>query len=351
MLDSEGKIIATNAAWDHLVKENGFTDLAHCIGAPYLAICDKALGQPSASSRFADQLRVLLEGDREFVRRTFSCNHAGEERWYQVSAGRFEVGAEARIVIAHEDVTEVTAARAALNNVPRRLLAQQEEERRRIAAELHNSTAQHLVAIGLNMARLLKSKGKAVKEISCEISLSLDQALKEIRIFSYLLHPPRLDSEGLKATLEEFVHGFGRRTGLAVNMWASEAIDRLPTDLQRTILRVVQEGLLNTHRHAAATGVSVAVRLLRDTLVLRISDNGIGLRSDNGDETTVAKVALGVGIPGMRVRVQEFGGRLEIRSGKKGTTILASVPLSAIDQRVTRSARVTRGAALDKAFV
>ena len=101
-----------------------------------------------------------------------------------------------------------------------RLLALQDEDRRRIANELHDSTAQHLVAIGLNLMRIRADASCKAEtlDILDEIDGSLEEATKELRAFTYLLHPPDLQKEGLSATLRRYVEGFGRRTGLKITV-------------------------------------------------------------------------------------------------------------------------------------
>jgi signal transduction histidine kinase len=143
-----------------------------------------------------------------------------------------------------------------------RLLALQDEERRRIANELHDSTAQHLVAIGLNLMRLRADADVKAEtlDILDEIDGSLEEATKEVRAFTYLLHPPDLQTEGLSATLGRYVEGFGRRTGLKITVRFCRRVDQLSLPLQQTLLRIVQEALTNVYRHASATCVSVNFR-------------------------------------------------------------------------------------------
>jgi signal transduction histidine kinase len=154
----------------------------------------------------------------------------------------------------------------------------------------------------------------------------LDQALKELRIFTYLLHPPNLATEGLKATLRDFVDGFSSRTNLNADVEVPNGIDGLPFELQRSLLRVVQEALANINRHAHASSVSLTARLGSRRLSLRIRDDGRGVQNPVS-ETRGERGGMGVGIPGMRARLQQFGGDLRIRSGPDGTTVLAAVPL------------------------
>jgi signal transduction histidine kinase len=164
-----------------------------------------------------------------------------------------------------------------------------------------------------------------VLKASADVEASLDKALKELRIFTYLLHPPNLEHEGLSATLKEFVDGFCRRAGLESAVRVSRMVDYLPFELQRAVLRVVQEALANVQRHARASRVSVVLRQRRERLFLRIRDDGIGIATARA---AGEPQRLGVGIAGMRARLLQFGGTLDIRASSRGTTLDAVIPLS-----------------------
>ena len=153
----------------------------------------------------------------------------------------------------------------------------------------------------------------------------MDKGLRELRIFTYLLHPPNLEREGLSATLREFVDGFCRRTRLGAAVRVSGPVDYLPFDLQRTLLRVVQEALANVQRHAMASRVSLVLRRRAGHVLLRVSDNGKGI----ADATAGGEPQrFGVGILGMRARLEQFGGELRIKTDPRGTTLIAVVPLN-----------------------
>jgi signal transduction histidine kinase len=208
------------------------------------------------------------------------------------------------------------------------LLALQEEERQRIARELHDSTAQNLVAANLGLARLEREvqHSPSSRRTFGQIEALLDRALQELRVFTYLLHPPNLADDGLKATLETFIDGFAGRTGLLASVRISERIDDASPEVQRSILRVVQEALANVHRHAGATKVQVSGKAIKGRLVVRVRDNGsgIGMKEPVG---LGSGIRLGVGVPGMRARLRQFGGDLKINSGSHGTKLLAFVPM------------------------
>ena len=149
---------------------------------------------------------------------------------------------------------------------------------------------------------------------------------KEIRTFSYLLHPPYLDRDGLKTTLVRFVEGYGRRTGLNASTQIADSVDGFAPDVQRALLRIIQEALANVHRHASATKVLVRMKKTKRSILFDVSDNGKGMADFNEDDMSGIP-ALGLGLPGMQARISQMGGVLKIVSGKLGTAVFGKVPL------------------------
>jgi signal transduction histidine kinase len=268
-------------------------------------------------------------------------------RRFLLRANRFEHEGAVHAVVAHEDVTELASMRRELDATAERLLSLQEEERRMIGAELHDSTTQHLTAAGLSLAQVQRlAPDEPALAAAVERGMaSLTEAQREIRAFSYLLFPPSLDQDGLASTMRHFVQGFARRTGLKLACKISDAADGAAPPVQRAILRVVQEALTNVYRHARATRVSVTIQVGGPNLKLRISDDGIGLSvtADN------ALPELGVGIPGMRSRVRQLGGDVSLKGSRRGTTVLASIPLhpTAGEARAIHSSEGDRRASAD----
>ncbi|WP_262271701.1 sensor histidine kinase [Microvirga yunnanensis] len=236
---------------------------------------------------------------------------------------------------------QVTGARKQVNELSGQLLALQEEERKRIARELHDSTAQHLVAANLGLAGLEAQvqENPSGRKALAEVESLLTEALRELRIFTYLLHPPNLTKDGLQTTLRDFAEGFAGRTGLVARIRIPEEVDDLPPELQRTILRVVQEALTNVHRHAGASQVSVDAKIRSGRLVVRIRDNGHGMAGPNGAE---GRIRLGVGVTGMRARLEQFGGDLRITTGPGGTSVVAVVPRTVTGRALTQAGRLLR---------
>jgi two-component system sensor histidine kinase UhpB len=164
-----------------------------------------------------------------------------------------------------------------------------------------------------------------------DIDASIDQALREIRTFTYLLHPKNLIADGLKITIEQFVEGFSARTSLKTSLEIAPEVDKLSYERQRSVLRVIQEALTNVFRHAKATQVKIAMEAKDTHFKLRIGDNGRGMPISQARSGPKA-LSFGVGIPAMRARLQQMGGALEIHSSstpeRRGTTLCAVIPHS-----------------------
>lgn len=328
ILDASATIVASNKAWQRFAAAQWHDDLAFGPGANFLTLYEQVGSQSAEAPEIAAGVKALLAGRRTTLRHIYHLGPGNRGRWYQLVAARFLHEGKAFAVVATEDVTDVREAKRALGELSERMLTLQEEERRRIAAELHDSTAQHLAAIGLN-AMSLKARSASdadTQKLWEDIEDSVEEATRELRAFTYLLHPTRLESDGLNAALQRYVEGFAARTGLTVTLKLSSDIDSLPISLRRSMLRIVQEALANVHRHASASRVCVKQKLVGTRLHLIISDDGSGIKGASTHDATVG-APLGVGIPGMRERLRQFGGDLEIKTGSRGTTVHVSVPI------------------------
>jgi signal transduction histidine kinase len=224
-------------------------------------------------------------------------------------------------------VREENAERA-LRDLSVRLLRAQDEERRRIARELHDSTGQSLAALAMILSEIGMKVGS-----DPALSRQIDESEKitrtvsdELRTTSYLLHPPLLDEVGLKAGLRWYIEGFKARSKIGVILNIPESLERLPTDLELMIFRVVQECLTNVHRHSESPSVEISLCNSNEKLTLEIRDHGKGIPADRLVALTGSGL-VGVGLRGMRERVKAFGGELEISSDTRGTTVRATIPL------------------------
>jgi signal transduction histidine kinase len=212
-----------------------------------------------------------------------------------------------------------------------RLLTLQDEERRRLALDLHDSTAQCLAALTMNLDVVEGTRGaldgRARRALAESRSLA-ERCSREVRTFAYLLHPPLLDERGLPAAVRWFVEGFTKRSGIQVTLNLHD-VGRLPGPIETALFRVVQESLTNVHRHASTTTASMTLTTTADEVALDIDDQGRGLRDQvrhrNG---TRLPETLGVGIQGMRERIRQLGGTFDVAFTDTGTTVRVRVPLN-----------------------
>jgi signal transduction histidine kinase len=223
------------------------------------------------------------------------------------------------------------------------LVALQEKLHRQIASELHDSTCQYLIAASLGVMQIRNALRDPLKaEEHCEqVDLSVNHALKELRSLTYLLHPQGLFDGGLKTTIERFAEGFAVRTSLVVEVSIPPAVDSLPREKQRSLMRIVQEALTNVYRHAKATMVDITIEEREGAFQLEIRDDGRGMIVGN-HPCRFRSPALGTGLRIMRDRLDEMGGRLEILSAptaaRRGTTLRATFPNAPIEQNGRRCA-------------
>jgi PAS domain S-box-containing protein len=250
------------------------------------------------------------------------------------------------------DVSETRETEMRLAELSRSLLHLREEEQRKISRELHDSTAQTLAAVCMNLAGLRDGKAgldAASARAVAEAAELAERSLSEVRTISYLLHPPLLDEVGLPAALRWFIKGFSRRSGLDVKLDLQADFKRLHPELELAIFRIVQESLSNVHRHAKARKARVSLRRKKNDLRLEIEDDGGGVtaltgaragrksRSDRPARAGAGKPRsdrartqidwMGLGLIGIRERVSERRGHLEIVTGNRGTTVRVELPM------------------------
>jgi PAS domain S-box-containing protein len=251
----------------------------------------------------------------------------GKQRWLQIDA-RFQGDRSPRLLGVVADVTERKQLEQRTKALADQLVTVQEHERQRIAQELHDSTAQHLVALNLNLMRLRPNTdlSGSVATLWDETESLLERATTELRTFSYLMHPPTLEGAGLCSALQQYVDGFSHRSGFDIDLHLISALDQLPYHLQRTLLRIVQEALGNVYRHATSVSrASIGFRLVGHRLHLVVADNGRKTKTHAG--AGAVAFTPGRGLAGIAARVQQYDGQLRIRTGKVGTRVHIAISL------------------------
>lgn len=240
-----------------------------------------------------------------------------------------------RHLITLKDITDHREAEDSLRMLSHRLMRLQDDERRRIARELHDSTGQCLAALRMH----LDFVGAAVGALPDEAQKSLREAQEicrtcsaDVRTISYLLHPPLLDEVGLLPALEWYVTGFCERSGVKVVEEIEEPAQPFSRELNTALFRIIQEALVNIHKHADSKEARIRLVEEGDQIVLEISDRGKGIDPERlakrGKDERSGMRGFGVGLTGMSERVRQLGGTLEIKAANPGTLIRTRFPIS-----------------------
>ena len=215
-----------------------------------------------------------------------------------------------------------------LRELSARLLQLQDDERRRIARELHDSVGQMLAALSMNLSAV-RSDVERLAETAAALQDSeglVREMSSEVRTISHLLHPPLLDEAGLASALRWYVDGYAQRSGIKVDLDLPENMGRMRSELETAIFRVVQECLTNVHRHSGSQIAKIRLRMRERKILVEVEDEGKGIPLEKREQMASAG-APGVGIRGMRERLRQLGGTLELHSSGRGTIVAAQLPL------------------------
>jgi two-component system NarL family sensor kinase len=237
-----------------------------------------------------------------------------------------------RLSHAHSELETLILERTAeLQRLSQRLLKVQDEERRKVARDLHDTTGQTLAALKISVSFLQASciVEPDTLAIVSDIAQLADQAIEEIRTMAYLLHPPLLDEVGFACAAEWYIEGFAKRSGINVKADITNSPARLPKRVEIVLFRVLQESLTNVHRHSGASEASIHFQHEAEAAILEIRDFGKGISEERLRLLSAASAETGIGLTGMRERLHELNGILEIESDGCGTSMRATVPLYA----------------------
>lgn len=224
------------------------------------------------------------------------------------------------------DIGHRKAAERALRDLSHKLFVAEDLERGRIAKELHDSTAQNLIAVMMSLESVRESASARSPQDARQIEdclAILESSTHDIRTLAYVLHPARFDEDGLVGALQHYVTGFTERTGIHITLDLQPGFRRLSTEVEMILFRLIQEALGNIHRHARAKTGTILLRRDETKAHLEISDDGCGMPVD----ATGNPVKIGVGIASMRERTHQIGGSFDLDSSPDGTTIRVTVPV------------------------
>jgi signal transduction histidine kinase len=295
-----------------------------------------SLGDMDSHDRLYSELsRVnneLINAQREVVQRNVRLERAEEalreaygdlERQVQERTRELEtISAALREEVSVHQKTEEKLRELSLS-----VLRIQDEERRRVARDLHDTVGQTLTALKVTLSALEDAvvQFPQTSDFFAELNRLADQALQEIRSTSYLLHPPLLDEAGFAAAAAWYIDGFNKRSPIQVKLQLPEGI-RLPGSVEIVLFRVLQESLTNITKHAGSATVDVLLQVDQKVISLSVRDYGKGISAERLAKMNGSGSDVGVGIAGMRERLKELGGSLEIESDSTGTLLKASIP-------------------------
>lgn len=257
----------------------------------------------------------------EAKRRSFVKSHWAEE---QLRKAHDEL--EKKV---EERTADLNLANESLRELSSRLQQMRDDERRQIARELHDSVGQLLAALSMNLGVVASQSHKldatGVRAVSENAAL-VEQISSEIRTISHLLHPPLLDVAGLASALRWYVDGFSERSKIKVDLDIPDEIGRLSDEMEIAIFRMIQECLTNIHRHSGSSAAVIRVRKADHRILVEVQDEGKGMSPEKQLALNTSG-RTGVGFRGMRERLRQLGGSLDIQSNGAGTEVIATLPI------------------------
>jgi two-component system NarL family sensor kinase len=234
----------------------------------------------------------------------------------------------AGVYALYQDVTERNKAQIAFREISGQLENLQQQERRRLARDLHDSTSQELAVLNWNLTRLMNLVGdrdEALKTLVQQTKEIAYECSTRIRSVAYLLHPPLLGEAGLVQAIPWLAEGFEQRSGIRVTLDMSQDLGRCRDEVEIAVFRVVQEGLANVLRHSGSPVAKILLHRKAGWLELAVSD--LGKNHAREPLMQAQDRRNGIGISGMRERVEQLGGCFWIDCNEVGTTVKATIPI------------------------
>jgi two-component system NarL family sensor kinase len=280
------------------------------------------------SRELSDALHQNATSERERIRVEQQLRAANEQLDLRIQERTSELTQANKLL--HNEIQKRVQTEEMLRKLSARILTLQDEERRRLGRELHDSAGQLLAALHINLG-VIAQKTQGDPSLSARVADSAalaDQVISEIRTLSYLLHPPMLDETGLGSAVDWYVRGFSERSKINVELRVDPELPRFPTDVETAIFRIVQESLVNIHRHSGSRTAFISLSASSAEAVLLVRDEGCGIPAEILKSMDDGGANIGVGIGGMRERARQLGGSISIRRAEPGTLVQVKLPVS-----------------------
>ena len=329
VLDKFGTVVQVNNAWRLFTDRYGLTAKRYGVGLDYLELCKNAWGiSAEGAAEVAEGLGRMLDGTDLECSFRYSWCHATAGRWFMMRTARLDLpfsGDSFRILITHEDITELKQAEESLRDLGGRLISAQEEERRRLALELHDDLNQKIALLSIELDQLAhKIPGWRGDLRACARNLwaKTQEISTEIHRMSYQLHPSKLDHLDLATAVKSLCHELSEHYEFAIQFRHRGFPADLPQGVTLCLFRIVQESLNNVIKHSGSEEAQVMLERTKRSVRLSVSDTGCGF------DTESARMKKGLGFISMGERVRLVGGEISIRSQpSRGTQIDVWVPL------------------------
>jgi PAS domain S-box-containing protein len=320
LVDSAGSILTWNPSAERLY---GWKEV-EVLGKPFLELVKAELPRPLG------QIENILRREGYWEYELKKTNRQGLQitvasRW---TAWRNSEGVAIGRLHLDTELTKLRRAEQQLRVVSGHLLNLRDEERRKLGRDLHDSAGQLLSMAKLNLSLSEEHLGTIHPRAAAyldECSKLIDQALSEVRTISYLLHPPLLEELGLAGVLPWYVAGFAERSRIKVTLDVPKEMGRLPRDLELGLFRILQECLTNIHKHSNSSTANISLSLANKQVRLKVEDQGKGIATTAKESGNEGRTS-GVGLNGIRERVTNLGGLMQIRSGDWGTAVEVVFP-------------------------
>lgn len=325
MLDRQGHIVSWNAGAQSIKgysREEIVGRHFSCFYTPEdraLGLPEKALQVAASEGRFeAEAWRVRKDGSR------FWANVI-------ITALRDQDGGLIGFAKITRDLTERKQAEEALHELSARLLRAQDQERQRIGRDLHDSVGQYLMMLKIRLDQLEETfkSDDTMRHKLAECIKLLEEAVREVRTASYELYPPMLEETGLKSAIHWYLDGYAERSGILTTLDISCDPERPPREVELAVFRTLLECLSNVRKHSGSKEANVSLHVKDGTVRLEVSDRGKGIPTEIQEAYRREQAGkLGVGLRGMRERVRQLGGELEVSSSGQGTVVRCAIPYS-----------------------